>query len=204
MIVSNIEKMIFRFYSPEYIDRYRIPVYRSRLSFDMTMISTTPLTPIAPGLSSLPPSSPTTRFGWFVSCCLSGVSKPFGTYFCDPLGELPPVFAGFLLPGVVSTRGVVVCHPSLEGRRIQVCTVPYYILYHTVDSHRCLRFFFSRAWCRLEVLLCATLPLRYGGFRCLPYHIIYYNIPWAPTGVCGIFAPGRGVASRTCWVPPSP
>lgn len=41
----------------------------------------------------------------------------------------------------------------------EVCDTPW------PNSYRSLQDFCSRAWCRLEVLLCATLPLRDGGFR---------------------------------------
>eukprot|EP00903_Cladosiphon_okamuranus_P017117 g15770.t1 len=41
----------------------------------------------------------------------------------------------------------------------EVCNTPW------PNSYRSLQDFCSRAWCRLEVLLCATLPLRDGGFR---------------------------------------
>ncbi|CAN0381100.1 unnamed protein product, partial [Ectocarpus sp. 12 AP-2014] len=41
----------------------------------------------------------------------------------------------------------------------EVCNAPW------PNSYRSLQDFCSRAWCRLEVLLCATLPLRDGGFR---------------------------------------
>lgn len=41
----------------------------------------------------------------------------------------------------------------------EVCATPW------PNSYRSLQDFTSRAWCRLEVLLCASLPLRDGGFR---------------------------------------
>ncbi|CAM9841887.1 unnamed protein product, partial [Hapterophycus canaliculatus] len=41
----------------------------------------------------------------------------------------------------------------------EVCDTPW------PNSYRSLQDFCSRAWCRLEVLMCATLPLRDGGFR---------------------------------------
>ncbi|CAM9492314.1 unnamed protein product [Pylaiella littoralis] len=41
----------------------------------------------------------------------------------------------------------------------EVCDTPW------PNSYRSLQDFCSRAWCRLEVLLCSTLPLRDGGFR---------------------------------------
>lgn len=37
------------------------------------------------------------------------------------------------------------------------------------NGYRSLQDYCSRAWCRLELLLCSSLPLVEGGFRCLHY-----------------------------------